>query len=414
MGYFSYFVKCLIRRFVYIICKPKIAFIIFISTFVFFGLRYYGYCAEWTDQDISSVLDGFATITNNQGVIITQLGNIGVDVTDLQNSLNSIKGDISQIETNTSNIATVLANIYLRLNTLNNSILSLMNTVNSNHEETISKLEENNKKILEELSLLRDSLLGSESSESSYEDKGIYNVNIGGTVWNGVKVFKIPVQYGFTYSIDVEYTAGNVSGVFCSYIFYDKLITNTFETIPYTIKWVGSVNQNSVNTFTITTRDTENVYLYLTWGSKITNISVTSSNQGIIDSLDQTNQSINDVNSSINDSNINVDSSLPTNDTNDITESGFNSIFSTLYNAFTQKNSQDIVLTIPFTNKSFIINYNTVFGSFTFGIIGYIINAFWYFFICLYIVNDIEKKIYKIKSGNIEDIETGNIKGDLL
>lgn len=124
--------------------------------------------------------------------------------------------------------------------------------------------------------------------------------------------------------------------------------------------------------------------------------------------------SIDNLTNTITDDNVTVDFDLPTSDTNDITQDGFNSIFDTIKNAFTTQNSSDVVLPIPFTGKSITINYSNVFGDFTFGVLSNIINAFWFFVVSLFIVKDIMHKINKIKSGNIEDVETSNIKGDLL
>lgn len=124
--------------------------------------------------------------------------------------------------------------------------------------------------------------------------------------------------------------------------------------------------------------------------------------------------SIDNLTNTITDDNVTVDSDLPTSDTNDITLDGFNSIFDTIRNAFTTQNSADVVLPIPFTDKSITINYSNVFGAFTFGVLSNIINAFWFFVVSLFIAKDIKYKINKIKSGNIEDVETSNIKGDLL
>lgn len=137
------------------------------------------------------------------------------------------------------------------------------------------------------------------------------------------------------------------------------------------------------------------------------NNSINNQGQNITNSIDNATNTITD-------DNVNVDTDLPTSDTNDITLDGFNSIFDTIKNAFTTQNSTDVVLPIPFTDKSITINYSNVFGNFSFGILSRIINAFWFFVVSLFIAKDIKDKINKIKSGNIEDVETSNIKGDLL
>lgn len=127
------------------------------------------------------------------------------------------------------------------------------------------------------------------------------------------------------------------------------------------------------------------------------------------------NNSINNVDSSINNSDVSADSSsLPSDNTTDITSDGFNNIFNQLYNTFTSQTAQDLVITIPFTNKSFTINSKTVYDGANLGFVKTLIEIFWYFIISYFIVQDIAKKINKIKSGDIENVQQDNIKEDLL
>lgn len=129
----------------------------------------------------------------------------------------------------------------------------------------------------------------------------------------------------------------------------------------------------------------------------------------------QINSSINNVDSSINNSDVSADSSsLPTDNTSDITADGFNNIFNQLYKTFTTQTAQDLVITIPFTKKSFTINSKTVYAGANLGFVKTLIETFWYFVISYFIVQDIAKKINKIKSGDIENVQQDNIKEDLL
>lgn len=129
----------------------------------------------------------------------------------------------------------------------------------------------------------------------------------------------------------------------------------------------------------------------------------------------QINSSINNVDSSINNSDVSADSSsLPTDNTSDITADGFNNIFNQLYKTFTTQTAQDLVITIPFTKKSFTINSSTVYSGAKLGFVKTLIETFWYFVISYFIVQDIAKKINKIKSGDIENVQQDNIKEDLL
>lgn len=125
--------------------------------------------------------------------------------------------------------------------------------------------------------------------------------------------------------------------------------------------------------------------------------------------------SVKDVNNSINNSDVNVDAStLPGDNTSDITEDGFNNIFNQIYTTFTSGSSKDLIITIPFVNKSFTINAANVYANVNLGFVKTLIESFWYFSISYFIVKDISKKINKIKSGDIEHVENDNIKEDLL
>lgn len=133
------------------------------------------------------------------------------------------------------------------------------------------------------------------------------------------------------------------------------------------------------------------------------------------DKIDKTNEKLDNVNNNITNNNVSADSStLPTDNTNDITEDGFNNIFTQLYNTFTSGAAKDVVVNVPFTNKSFTINVSSVYGNADLGLVSVLIKSFWYFTICYFIVTDISHKINKIKSGDIEHVQSDNIKEDML
>lgn len=105
---------------------------------------------------------------------------------------------------------------------------------------------------------------------------------------------------------------------------------------------------------------------------------------------------------------------LPSDSTQDITESGFTNIFDTIRTTFTSGVARDLVVPIPFTGKSFTINTANVYGNVNLGIVGTLIESFWYFAFSFFIGTDIARKINKIKMGDLENIQTTNIKEDLL
>lgn len=140
-----------------------------------------------------------------------------------------------------------------------------------------------------------------------------------------------------------------------------------------------------------------------------------SSGVDVSQKLQNIDNSVNNLNGNITSDYVDVDSSsLPSDNTSDITGDGFDSIFNQIYTTFTSNVSKDLVITIPFTKKSFTINSQNVYGNANLGFVKTLIQAFWYFVISYFIVQDIAKKINKIKSGDIEHIQEDNIKEDLL
>lgn len=132
---------------------------------------------------------------------------------------------------------------------------------------------------------------------------------------------------------------------------------------------------------------------------------------------DQTN-AINDQTNAITDSSV-EDSSifLPSDNTNDITADGLNGIFTSIYNAFCSGEAKDIVFPVPYTNTNITLKANYVREMLSNSGASWvitIIEAFWWYIISRFIIKDITNKITKIKSGNIENIEETNIKGDML
>lgn len=170
MGYFNYFIKCIIRNIAYKLCKPKVFLTVLFSIIILFVLHSYGYCSDWTDSDIEALLDSIATITANQGVIVSQLSSMGVDVTDIENKINEVANmlyyirlDTSQLIANTSALNTKIDSLitetqkvsdmlwYIRLDTS-----GIREDLNTNHEELLSLLESNNTLILNELNSIKN------------------------------------------------------------------------------------------------------------------------------------------------------------------------------------------------------------------------------------------------------------------
>lgn len=438
MGYFNYFIKCIIRNISYKLCKPKILFTILLSVIVLFSLKHFGFCAL-DDPDYEMISDGFSTLTTNQGTLITQLSLIGVDVTQISDELRNINLDIEALKGTTSNIDDNLLTLLNRVNSLNTNILNIYNrldsnqkellsTLNSNNDEIISELKTENQKVLEELQQLRDALVGSEASPVSSTYLGLKNVNIGGTVYNGCAVIEIPMEYGYTYKINLTYTNDVNSDVFVSSYLSDVLVSNTSTVLPGSFKWHGRVGSDQTVTYSLTTREYQKKYLYLSWGTAFDSVSVTASIEGMVDAVDRTNQGIQEGNQlqqennqlqqeqndflqqETSDNDVSVDS-FNSVDSNDITSSGLTGIFSTIYNSINSWNSKDIVLPIPFTDKSLTIpsNYtNNMLSRVGGGSLITIISTVYYFLVARFIVYSVTGIINSIKSGSILETDTKN------
>ena len=431
MAYFNYFIKCIIRNIAYKLCKPKVFLTVLLSVAILFGLKHFGYCA-WTDGEIESCLDGLSTITNNQGVMISQLSSMGVDVTNIKQNLDSINSKLSDINSSTSNINSKLSTLINDINTLNTNILNIYNTLDANQRELIQELESNNQEVLEELQMLRAVLAGDSSEDNNIRVNSfnyarsvppiseVYS-NQTLNIQSGTSLayttfsytFKENYTYNFTFnpstststSSSIYYTFDTISVPSNVYVYYLGTFSN--QSTSFTVKF----NTNTNITFIFSNP----VAFSNSIGSWTINGEINGSINNLDNSINKGNQLQQERNDFLKDDNVDVDSStLPSDTTQDITGDGFNNIFQQIYNTFTSGAAQDIVITIPFTNKSFTINANTVYGGANLGFVRTLIEAFWYFVISYFIVQDIGKKINKIKSGDIEHVQEDNIKEDLL
>ena len=138
----------------------------------------------------------------------------------------------------------------------------------------------------------------------------------------------------------------------------------------------------------------------------------------INDNLEQLSTDIEDVKDTLTDDTIqSTASDLPSTNIQDPTESGISTIFQSIYNAFCTGQAQDIVFPIPFTNKNITLSpyyVSDMLNNNGASWVYVLIQAFWGYLIGRFIVSDISKKIDKVKSGNIENIENTNIKEDML
>lgn len=108
-------------------------------------------------------------------------------------------------------------------------------------------------------------------------------------------------------------------------------------------------------------------------------------------------------------------SNMPSSDEySDPTSSGFDNIFTSFRNAFTTNDVQSVIFEIPNSNGQTIEIRADLVSSHVPSPILLLIQSFYWFLICRYILKDISSTVEKAKSGEILDSNDGNIKTDLL
>lgn len=380
MGYFNYFIKCIIRNITYRLCKPKVLFTILLSLFIFFSMKHFGFCVL-SDLDYEMISDGFSTITSNQGTIISQLSSVGVDVSQIFDELRNINLDIEQLKTTSANIESQTSVIISRLENLNSNIVNiynkldtnqreLLNTLNTNNSILISEMQIENQKLINELKLIREAINGTEEENSSFTDLGLV-INNENTVF--LKFFSINYEPRYTYVVKIHYNNPhpNAYNVF-SYA-SDNMIPQNFNYYDYAndLYYAGTVPGNSTDyviTYTVPQIASNPKYIGFTWGLDVTKIEVLRSINGIVENLNesnslqqQQNQLQQEQNNLLKDDNVNTDNlEFAQDDTNNPTSDGFNNLFLTIYNAFCNTSSSPLTVTLPFINESFTISPNLV------------------------------------------------------
>lgn len=160
-----------------------------------------------------------------------------------------------------------------------------------------------------------------------------------------------------------------------------------------------------------------------TWTTSFSSSGITiqeeNINTQIENSINNLNQSQQDINNFLLDNNYsssNVLDNMPSSDSyTSPTDSGINSIFTSLYNAFTNPEPTTVRFVIPFTNGQYIDIASDIVTSRLDSTILTLIQMFYWFMIARFIIKDIATYAQKAKSGAILDNNgDDNIKTDLL
>lgn len=427
MGYFNYFIKCIIRNIAYKLCKPKVLLTILAFVAILFALHTTGYCADWTDGEIEACLEGLATITSNQGTIISQLSSVGLDVSDLETQLNTINTTINNIKVDTNLTVEKLHSLLNKVDSLNNTLVQLAQQQNIYYENVTNELED-----------IKKILIGAdlESVDFSFEIKNYKGLEPGpfspvsfqATVVDSVNMGYFTIDYNFEGGYTYDIICNSTNSTYSSYIFYtyDTIATGNYISVNYAITSTPASTAFSISPkkdSTVTLIFTSPVAFpgLMTW--TITKKS-SSSLSGINNTIEQgnqlqqqQNQLQQEQNDLIKDDNVNTDGfEFATNDTNNPTEDGFNTLFTSIYNAFCNTSSEPLTVTLPYINQTFTIQPNLVSNAMQkcgLGFVATLIHSFYYYGVCLFIYKDINKIIEHLKSGNLT-ADCGNVKTEVL
>ena len=440
MGYFNYFIKCIIRKFVNCFFKPKT---IFITLVIIFLLYLFGGTsrAEWTDSDIANLETDLNSILNALSLQLERLEQIKINSEEINNDINIIHEDldliyryVNELEKYTYENGLKLDDILTSIQNVNTQILNIYNKLEENQQELLTELEKDNQAVLEELNMIRDAINGSEEELTTYTDLGIIYPSSSSSTTSAkyrLKIISLPYETKYTYTIKIYYKQ-TASYSFESISYYsDNLIPNDYIVDDYLseFKRVGYVPIGTgtyILNFDVPSSNPK--YLYLGWGERIEKIEVYRSIKGITESLNQSNdlqqqqnqlqQEQNDfLKQDATDSDVSVDG-FNNVDSNDVTSSGLNGVFNNIYSSITSWNSKDISLPIPHTNKSIVIpaNYTeNMLSSFGGGWIITFVHTVYYFIVGRFMIYSITNIINSIKSGSILNTDSkNNITTDML
>lgn len=391
MGYFNYFIKCIIRNIAYRLCKPKVFLTVLLSVLIILLLHNTGYCADWTDGEIEACLDGLATITANQGTIISQLSSMGVNVSDIESQLNDVKTTLSNIKSDTGNISYRINTLVTKIDTINTTLIQLAEQQNIYYESVTNELEEIRKILIGETEEYPELFLKVDSSNWYFPNPNnsstvtkIYSSNPGDGITLYAHHFKyandntdFQFEKGYTYNVTLQIQKSN-GGSSSFYYTYDTISVDNEIKVNY----LGTFTQSSLSFSFTATRDGVITFLLDKNGpfwkdySYYTVTKVPSGSLSSIgDNLNNVNDSINqgnqlqqeqnqlqqEQNDLIKDDNVNTDNfEFATNDTNNPTEEGFNTLFTSIYNAFCNTSSVPLTITLPYVNETFTIQPNLV------------------------------------------------------
>lgn len=374
MVYFNYFIKCIIRKIVNLLFKPKFLFV-FLLFLVLFGFAHSVFGADTSVNP-----------TESDGNQVWQHDNLYQTLQNLQISwqdalINKLYALYSSNHAQAQAIASKIYN-------------DLMYSKNSQRCILVYSIPE-----------------GWQVSTYAYADvKSTSEVNyiFGNMVFNLVPSVKATISY-YDFINDDQLTGQKVG------------TQNMPRAFAYTMstRWIDL--WRDIGIITVAT-DEQELYILQRiyevtanqkdYNQKFDNIQNSINQQG-----QNINNSLNNLNTTITDDNVNTDGlQFATDNTTNPTSDGFNTFFNTVYNAFCKTSSEPLSFTLPYINKSVTLNPDIVSDGMKqsgLGVVISLISSFYYFSVCLFIYKDITKIIDNLKSGNITS-DCGNVKTEVL
>ena len=384
MGYFNYFIKCIIRNITYKLFKPKVFLTVLLSVFILvFCLNTFGYCTD-DSGSIDNVVTVAPNATNNDNLTI-QFDNTFLNLREIQEQ--------QQLD--------FITNMYV--------------SYARYPEQTVDFIE---------------SFFG-EILNSSDDYLGIYIFK--GDSDSGNRYVVNTYRYGgLEYDRVASYFEANYHFSNCTYMkgkFWTRYVKEDGSFVDDTV-----VVERSVPYPFLKVLIPEWKQMFIDFG-----IIETDYQSEVLEKLDtlisQTIETDNEIANKIeegnklqqeqndflkqesSDSDVSVDG-FNSIDSNDITSDGLTGVFTNIYNSITSWNAKNINLPIPYTDKNIVIpaNYTeNMLSSFGGSWIITFISSIYYFIVARFIIYSITSIINSIKSGSILETDSkNNITTDML
>lgn len=392
MGYFNYFIKCIIRNIAYKLCKPKVFLTVLLCVLVLvFCFKNYGYCADST-----VMVEGTVVTQGNEydgDGDVNQYDNMFLSVRNLQ-------------ENYQNEFITKMYLMYQRKPTeTKNFIAYIMDYwMNQPHYSTkgiIVRPQYEHEGIQYLISFYFEGDVNSDNADNPYSYAPVEG--------DGSLYFTY-VPHISTKTFNCYYATNETFG-------YPVFESTDIIPVPYLNVTVSAWRQMFIDFGLINTETDNDIVSRLDELLDKSN----SENQQIINKLEEQNQLQQEQNDFLQQESSNDDVSVDgfnSVDSNDITSAGLTGVFNNIYNSVTNWSSKDINLPIPYTNKSIVIPASYTENMLNRSGAGWIItfvSSIYYFIVARFIIYSITSIINSIKSGSILETDSkNNITTDML